>query len=74
MSYRRILIGEVRAGDDVLTGAGDLFRVTEVEVARDSVCLHGHDFVGSDFNPLLGSFTDVHAATVIRLGKANEPR
>lgn len=67
MTCRRILIGEVKPGDDVFTGTGDLLRVTEVDVATDAVCLHGHHFVGSDFNKLPGSFTDVHAATVIRV-------
>jgi len=67
MNYRRILIGEVLAGDDVVTGSGDLLRVTAVDVAQDAVCLHGHHLVGHDFNTLLGSFTDVHAATIIRV-------
>lgn len=69
MSYRRILIGEVKPGDDVFTGSGDLMRVTAVDVAEDAVCLHGHHFVGSEFNRLPGSFTDVHAATVIRVAE-----
>lgn len=69
MSYRRILIGEVKPGDDVVTGDGDLMRVTRVEVATDAVCLHGHHFVGCDFNPLPGTFTDVHEAAVIRVAE-----
>jgi hypothetical protein len=69
MSYRRIMIGEVKPGDDVFTGAGDLMRVTSVEAAEDVVCLHGHHFVGCSFNTLPGTFTDVHAATVIRIAE-----
>jgi len=69
MSYRRILISEVKPGDDVITGAGDLLRVTAVEVATDAVCLHGHDFVGHGFNKLPGSFTDVHGAVVLRVAE-----
>ena len=72
MSYRRILIGEVKAGDDVVTGSGDLLRVTAVDVAQDAVCLHGHHLVGRSFNKLPGSFTDVHAATVIRIAEGGK--
>lgn len=72
MSYRRILIGEVLAGRRSPEPVTTSSRVTAVDVAQDAVCLHGHHLVGRDFNPLLGSFTDVHAATVIRVGQAGQ--
>jgi hypothetical protein len=72
MSYRRILLSEVKPGDDIITGAGDLFRVTAVDVATDAVCLHGHDFVGCSFNKLPGSFTDVHTAAVLRIAEGQK--